>query len=212
MGRYTLRRLLQMIPVVIGTTFLIYWLVWSLPGDPFAGRCGDRPCPDSYIAAMRDQYNLNDPLPVQYGKYMWNLLHGNFGETFSGAPVNEILQNTLPTTLRLAFVALVIEGLIGIVAGVVTGLRRNGFLDNLVLVSTLFLIALPVFVTGYALQYVFSVQFHIVNPSVSGDAPWIGIDIAGVRAGKRLYGIYRQADARKYRRKRSRGFCPDRGF
>jgi oligopeptide transport system permease protein len=66
-GRYTVRRLLQMIPVVIGTTFIIYAMVWALPGDPFVGKCGDRPCPESYISEMTAKFNLNDPLLVQYG-------------------------------------------------------------------------------------------------------------------------------------------------
>ncbi|MEI2643601.1 MAG: hypothetical protein V9G10_15170 [Candidatus Nanopelagicales bacterium] len=66
MGRYTIRRLLQMIPVLIGTTFIIYAMVWALPGDPFAGKCGDRPCPPAYVAEMRAKFNLDDSLPVQY--------------------------------------------------------------------------------------------------------------------------------------------------
>lgn len=183
MGRYVLRRLLQMIPVVIGTTFLIYWLVWSLPGDPFAGRCGDRPCDPSYIASIRSEYNLDDPLFVQYGKYMWKLLHGDFGLTFGGSSVRDILAETLPTTARLALVALLFEAVVGIGAGVITGLRRNGFLDNVVLISTLLFVALPIFVTGYALQYVFSIKWNILSPSVSSDAPWNELLLPGFVLG-----------------------------
>ena len=62
MGRYLLRRLLQLIPVFIGTTFLIYWLVWSVPGDPFAGKCGERPCPDSFVNMMTEKFKLDEPL------------------------------------------------------------------------------------------------------------------------------------------------------
>ena len=83
MGRYTIRRLLQMIPVIIGTTFIIYARVWALPGDPFAGKCGDRPCPAAYVAEMREKFNLDDPLLVQYFKYLMNLLQGNFGDNFT---------------------------------------------------------------------------------------------------------------------------------
>ena len=75
--------------------------------------------------------------------------------------------------MKLAVVALLIEAVIGITAGVLTGLRRNGFLDNLVLVSTLFLIAIPVFVTGFVLQCLLGVQWGIINPTVSaGRAVW----------------------------------------
>lgn len=170
MGRYLLRRLLQLVPVFIGTTFLIYWLVWSVPGDPFAGKCGERRCPDAYIAKMTEKYQLDESVFVQYGTYMKNLLQGDFGSTFSGRSINDIIAQSYPNTLKLALIAVGIEALIGITAGVLTGLRRNGFADNLVLVSTLFLIALPTFVTGYVLQVVLGVQLGIVEPTVSGEA------------------------------------------
>ena len=70
MGRYVLRRLLQLIPVFFGTTFLIYILVWAVPGDPFAGKCGERRCPDAYIAFMTEKYHLDQNVFVQYFHYM----------------------------------------------------------------------------------------------------------------------------------------------
>ncbi|WP_410811920.1 ABC transporter permease [Micromonospora sp. 067-2] len=169
MGRYLLRRLLQLVPVFIGTTFLIYWLVWSVPGDPFAGKCGDRRCPDQYIAFMTEKYNLDQNVFVQYASYMKNLLQGDFGQTFSQRDISDIILTAYPNTLKLALVALSIEAVIGLGAGVLTGLRRNGFLDNLVLVSTLFLIALPVFVVGFVLQWLLGVQWGIIKPTVSSE-------------------------------------------
>ncbi|RZQ63452.1 ABC transporter permease [Amycolatopsis suaedae] len=166
MGRYVLRRLLQMIPVFFGTTLLIYLLVWVVPGDPFAGKCGERDCPDSYINEMREKFNLDDPFFVQYFKYLGNLLQGDFGETYSGRPVSELIAGAYPVSLRLAVVALLIEAVIGITAGVLTGLSKRRFLDNLVLVSTLFLISVPVFVTGFVLQFVFGLQLDIFPPTV----------------------------------------------
>jgi oligopeptide transport system permease protein len=173
MGRYVLRRLLQLIPVFIGTTFIIYLLVWAIPGDPFAGKCGDRGCPPAYIAEMHEKYNLDDPLIVQYFKYLGNLLTGDFGETYSGTAISSLLEQAYPVTVRLAVVALIIEGVIGLLAGVLTGLRGRGFLDNLVLVSTLFLIALPVFVTGFVLQIVLGAELGLIKTTVSSD-PSIG--------------------------------------
>ena len=79
MGRYVLRRLLQLIPVFFGTTFLIYFLVWAVPGDPFAGKCGDRRCPDAYVAYMTEKYHLDETVFVQYFHYMTNLMQGDFG-------------------------------------------------------------------------------------------------------------------------------------
>ncbi|NYF55198.1 ABC transporter permease [Micromonospora purpureochromogenes] len=169
MGRYLLRRLLQLVPVFIGTTLMIYALVWAVPGDPFAGKCGDRGCPDNYVAMMTEKYQLDEPWIVQYAVYMKNLFQGDFGSTWSGRSVNDIIATAYPNTLKLAAVALLIEAVIGLTAGVLTGLRRNGFLDNLVLISTLFLIALPVFVVGFVLQWLFGVKWGIVTPTVSNE-------------------------------------------
>ncbi|SCE93375.1 oligopeptide transport system permease protein [Micromonospora coriariae] len=169
MGRYLLRRLLQLVPVFIGTTFMIYALVWAVPGDPFAGKCGDRRCPDQYIAFMTEKYHLDQNVFVQYANYMKNLLQGDFGQTFSQREISDIILTSYPNTLKLALVALSIEAVIGLGAGVLTGLRRNGFLDNLVLVSTLFLIALPVFVVGFVLQWLLGVQWGIIKPTVSSE-------------------------------------------
>ncbi len=176
MGRYVIRRLLQLIPVLIGATFIIYVLVWAVPGDPFAGKCGERACPQSYVDAMTAKFNLNDPLLVQYGTYLWNLVHGDLGTNFAGQSVTDQLLRTYPTTLKLALVAIAIEALIGITAGVLTGLRRGSFLDNLVLVSTLLLIALPVFVTGYVMR-------DLVGPKI---LPLLGIKVGTVSTGAPL--------------------------
>jgi oligopeptide transport system permease protein len=179
MGRYTLRRLLQAIPVFIGTTFLIYFLVWGLPGNPFAGRCGNRPCPDAYIDRMNAKYHLDENIFSQYFWYMSHLLRGDFGETFSGTSVNTLLANAFPTTLKLAIVAIAIEALIGIAAGVLTGLRKGSYFDNLVLVSTLVLISLPVFVTGVLLQWLLGTELGVIRPTVASDSPWLQMIVPG---------------------------------
>ena len=171
MGRYVLRRLLQMIPVFLGTTFLIYYLVNAVPGDPLAGKCGERPCPPAFVAKYRAEYNLNDNVLVQYVKYLGKLLHGDFGQTLSGRNISDIITTAYPTTVKLAAVAIVIEIVVGITAGVFTGLGRGKFLDNLVLISTLLLIALPVFVIGFVLQFSLGVKLSLVNPTVSAGAP-----------------------------------------
>jgi len=183
MGRYILRRLLQLVPVFIGTTFLIYVLVWSIPGNPFAGMCGERPCPDSFIAMMTEKYHLDDNVFVQYAKYMGNLLTGDFGETFSGLDVGELISLRYPVSVRLAIVAVAIEAVIGLTAGILTGLRGRGFLDSLVLVSTLFLIAIPTFVTGFVLQILLGFQWEIMTPTVSSEATWSELIIPGFVLG-----------------------------
>jgi oligopeptide transport system permease protein len=156
-GKYIIRRLLQMIPVIIGVTFIIYVAVFAL-GDPTAGRCGERPCPEGYIAKFRADYNLDKPLIVQYLLYMGNLLQGDLGTNFFGNKVTDELATRWPTTLKLATMAVVIESVIGITAGVLAGIRRGKFIDNLVTVSTLFLISIPIFVIGSFAQLIFGVR------------------------------------------------------
>ena len=160
MGKYVIRRLLQMIPVIIGVTFIIYAAVFAL-GDPTVGRCGERACPPGYIAAFRKEYNLDEPLVVQYLLYMGNLLQGDLGTNFFGNKVSEELLARWPTTLRLGLMALAIEAVIGVVAGVLAGIRRGKFIDNLVTVSTLFLISIPIFVIGGLAQLIFGVRLGI---------------------------------------------------
>jgi oligopeptide transport system permease protein len=156
-GKYVIRRLLQMIPVIIGVTFIIYVSVYAL-GDPTVGRCGERACPPGYLAKFRADYNLDKPLIVQYLLYMGNLVQGDLGTNFYGNRVIDELASRWPTTFRLGMMALVIETVIGISAGVLAGIRRGKFIDNLVTVSTLFLISIPIFVIGSVAQLVFGVR------------------------------------------------------
>lgn len=172
MGQYTIRRLLQMIPVILGTTFFIYAMVWALPGDPFAGKCGDRPCPPAYVAEQTVRFNLDDPLIIAYLKYLGSLLTGDLGETFKGTQVINELAVALPATLKLTTLAILIEVVIGISAGVLAGLRRGSFLDSLVLLSTLVVISIPVFVIGYLAQFILGVQLGWFPPTVGRGAPW----------------------------------------
>jgi oligopeptide transport system permease protein len=152
------RRLLQMIPVTRGTTFLIYVLIFAIPGNPVEGRCGERPCPPNYVAAFNKEYNLDKPLLVQYALYMGKLAHGDLGTNFYGNPVAHELAIRWPTTIKLALMAIIIEIIIGISAGVLAGIRRGKFTDSLVTVSTLILISIPVFVIGNLAQLIFGVR------------------------------------------------------
>jgi oligopeptide transport system permease protein len=156
-GKYIIRRLLQMIPVIIGVTFIIYASVFAL-GDPTVGRCGERPCPEGYIAKFRAEYNLDKPLIVQYLLYMGNLVRGDLGTNFFGNKVIDELAARWPVTLKLGLMALIIESVIGIGAGVLAGIRRGKFIDSLVTVSTLLLISIPIFVIGSFAQLIFGVR------------------------------------------------------
>lgn len=186
MGRYTARRLLQMIPVLIGATFLVFAMVYALPGDPLAGKCGQRACPESYVNAYTDKFNLDDPLPTRYLKYLGSLLHGDLGEAFNGDKVIDQIQRTYPTTLKLALVAILFEIAIGMGAGIVSGIRRKGIFDSSVLAVTLVLISVPVFVTGTGLQWIIGVKAGLL-PVTASDGTWRQLIMPGfVLAGLSL--------------------------
>ncbi|MGH9001798.1 MAG: ABC transporter permease [Acidimicrobiia bacterium] len=158
MGRYLARRLLQVVPVFFGATFLIFALVYAIPGDPIDALAGDRPIAPAVHAELRARYHLDDPLLVQYGKYVSGLVRGDFGENFRGREVADIMRQRFPVTLRLGLVAFVFEAAIGLLAGVLAGLRRRSFVDSLVLVSTTVVVAVPAFVLGFAAQLVLGVE------------------------------------------------------
>ncbi|MES9541303.1 MULTISPECIES: ABC transporter permease [unclassified Actinomadura] len=171
MWRYVLRRLLQAVPVFIGTTLLIYAMVFALPGDPIQALAGDKPVPENVLATLRDRYNLNDPLLVQYAKYMWGLLQGDLGENYTGESVSEMLSGRWAVTAQLAVTAWIFELVLGILLGVWAGLRRGKLADTLVLSGTTLVIAVPVFVLGYAAQLLFGLHWQIF-PTAGTDDGW----------------------------------------
>lgn len=153
MFKYVLRRLLQMIPVILGATFLLYLLVFALPGEPWVGRCGERDCTPAYIEAFKAEYNLDQPLVMQYLLYLGKLLQGDLGVNFYHNTVASELAVRYPTTVKLALIALAFEAVVGIAAGVLAGIRKGRFIDHLVTVSTLVVISIPVFVIGGMAQF-----------------------------------------------------------
>ncbi|MBF4579964.1 ABC transporter permease [Frigoribacterium sp. VKM Ac-2530] len=169
---YTGRRLLQLIPVFFGATFLIYFMVFALPGDPVAALFGDKTPSPAVIEAIRAEYNLDQPFLVQYLLYIGGLFTGDLGTTFSGRPVVDELVRAFPITFRLAMLALVFEAVAGIVVGLVAGLRKGKLFDTSALVVSLLLISVPTFVIGFLLQYVFGIQLGLFRTTVSSQAPW----------------------------------------
>ena len=159
MGRYVARRLLLTIPVLLGASFLIFAMVYALPGDPIRALAGDRPLSPAVAAQLRADFNLNDPLLVQYVKYLGNLVQFDLGTDFRGREVTDTISQRLPVTAKLTLVAILFETVIGLTAGVLAGIRRNGFFDNLVLVSTTLIISIPILVLGFISQYVFGLKF-----------------------------------------------------
>ncbi|WP_144764512.1 ABC transporter permease [Curtobacterium sp. 9128] len=169
---YLGKRLLQLIPVFFGATFLIYLMVFLLPGDPIAALFGDHQPSPQVIEQIRAQYNLDKPFIVQYLLWVGGLFRGDLGQTYSGIPVTEQLAQAFPITARLAILALVFESVAGIVVGVIAGLRKGKVFDATALVVSLFLISIPVFVIGFILQYGLGIELGLFRATVSGQAPW----------------------------------------
>ncbi|MFF5017199.1 ABC transporter permease [Streptomyces sp. NPDC001165] len=180
MGRYVVRRLLQMIPVFVGATLLIFLMV-NVMGDPIAGLCGERACDPATAAQLRKEYGLDKPVfPQQYLTYMGHIFTGDFGTAFNGQPVTELMATAFPPTIRLTIVAILFEIVIGITLGVFSGLRRGRPLDTGVLLGTLVVISVPVFVTGLLLQLLLGVQWGWIQPSVSPEAPFDELIVPGL--------------------------------
>jgi oligopeptide transport system permease protein len=161
-----------MIPVFFGATLLVYALVFLLPGDPIAALSGQRQLPPGIAAQLRHQYHLDQSFIVQYLIYLKGIVTGNFGTSYSGRPVSEVMAQAFPVTIRLALLALLFEAVLGIGAGLIAGLRRGGFFDATLLVASLIVIAVPIFVIGFVVQIVFGVKLGWINPTVGPEATW----------------------------------------
>ena len=167
MLRYIGRRLLQTIPVFFGATFLIFAMVYLMPGDPVAALGGDRGLSEAAAAQIRAQYNLDKPFWMQYLLYLKGVFTLDFGTAFNGQKVTSIMATAFPTTAKLAIYALAIETILGISLGVVAGMRRGTWFDSTILVVSLLLISVPTFVLGFVLQYVLGVQLAILPTTAS---------------------------------------------
>jgi len=168
---YIFRRILQAIPVFLGTTFLIYFMVFAMPGDPIVALFGDKTPNPAVVAQLRAQYHLDQPFFVQYLIYLGGIFRGDFGLSFSGEPVTSILARTFPVTARLAMLALLFETFFGILVGLISGLRKGKLFDASALAVSLILISLPIFVIAFVGQYVFGVWLGWARTTVGSGAP-----------------------------------------
>ena len=169
MPRYIGRRLLQTIPVFFGATFLIFAMVYLMPGDPVAALGGDRGLDPTVQARIRAEYNLDKPFWMQYLLYLKGVVTFDFGKTFSGRPVVEQMAHAFPITIRLAFMAIAIEAIFGILLGVIAGLRKGKWFDSTILVFSMVLISVPTFVIGFLLQYFVGVKWGLLPTTVGAN-------------------------------------------
>ena len=177
---YIIRRILQAIPVFFGTPLLIYFMVFAMPGDPIVALFGDHGVNEAVAAQLRARYHLDQPFIVQYLIYIGGIFHGDFGTSFSGQPVADILASTFPVTIRLATIALFIEMVVGISVGLISGLRKGKLFDASALVVSLILISLPIFVIAFVMQLVFALNLGWARPTVSAEANWNELILPGI--------------------------------
>ena len=184
---YILRRLLQVIPVFLGATLLIYFMVFAMPGDPILALFGDKTPSPQVVATLRAQYHLDDPFVVQYFYYITGVFRGDLGTTFSGQPVTEVLARTLPVTGRLAVMAIAIEFILSIIIGTVSALRKGKIFDNGALIVALLFVALPIFVLCFLAQYFLAIQLGWFKPTVGGQNDWGDLWLPALVLGFSLY-------------------------
>ncbi|TXK17487.1 ABC transporter permease [Homoserinibacter sp. GY 40078] len=165
------QRLLGLVIVFFGVTFIIYAMVFALPGDPIRALGGERPISDTTVAALRAAYHLDDPLIVQYLRYIGGLLTGDFGTDFLGRSVGEQMLRALPVTIVLGLSAWALEIIVGLGLGIIAALRRDTWIDRGILITTILATSIPVFVVGVSAQLLFGVRWGILP--VAGDkAGW----------------------------------------
>jgi len=159
MLKYIIKRILQFIPVFFGVTLILFLVANYMPGsDPVQMKVGEKHVTPELRKQIEQDYGLNRPWYIQYGDYLAKLTKGDLGVSIStGRKVSDIILEKYPFTLNLALVAIAIEIVIGICAGVISALKQRTFLDVLVTLATSISVSLPVFWLGLLLQYFFGI-------------------------------------------------------
>ncbi|WP_329363362.1 ABC transporter permease [Streptomyces sp. NBC_00669] len=172
MGSYLLRRVLLMVPVLVGTTFVIYAAVYALPGDPVQSLAGPgHVVTPATAAAIRAHYHLDDPFLVQYWHYVTGLTHGDFGIDLNNTPVSAVITASWPITVKLAALTWVIEAVAGIALGCLAALRAGRPSDLAVLGGSSLILGVPYFITAYVAQNLLGVKLGWF-PVSGTDAGW----------------------------------------
>ncbi len=185
MGRYVARRLIQFLPVIIGTLFLLHLLsvlTIQIVGDPVRALFGENAPPDEVIEQLRVQYNLDDeclrqtanPCITLFAERMGQYIQGDFGVNFRGRPVTDLFLERIGVTLRLTAIAIIFETVVGILMGMLAGLRKDKFFDNFVRVFTSVLVAFPTFVFGSLALLLLGLQLGLYLRGSDWAPEWLG--------------------------------------
>jgi peptide/nickel transport system permease protein len=162
MLRFVVRRLLLLVPILIGLSILVFLWIRALPGTPATALLGERATPEA-IAAVREQYGLNDPIHEQYWAYLKSLGRFDFGDSITTRrPVFDEFTQRFPATIELALAAMLFSILFGIPLGFFAAKRYGGVLDHLSLVGSLLGISIPIFFLAIILKYIFAVKLGLL--------------------------------------------------
>ena len=166
MTKYILKRLLILIPTLLGVSFIVFLLLYLSPGDAALAVAGPDATKEA-VDSIRESLGLNKPFIVQYGNYLKNLIfHFDLGTSYhSGRPVTDTLIRVFPTTLKLAGGALFIAIIMGIIFGVIAALKKNTFIDSIITAFGMIGLAMPIFWSGLLLIIVFSTKLKILPAS-----------------------------------------------
>jgi peptide/nickel transport system permease protein len=165
MGRYIIRRLLQAIPLLFLLSIFMFTLIHLMPGGPDQVLFNPHLTPAAR-EAMRARFGLNDPVPIQYVKWLGRALVGDFGFSFAtNLPVTYILGQRFPATLQLFLPALALALVLALFFGIISGVRQGSITDYALTTLSYFGIAMPAFLFGVFAQYIFGVWLHILPTS-----------------------------------------------
>jgi ABC-type dipeptide/oligopeptide/nickel transport system permease component len=167
MLRYIAQRLLMAIPVFVGVVTIVFLVVRVLPGDPAQAALGDYASKEA-VEALREKMGLNDPLPVQYVRFLTDLLRGDLGKSMiTASPISDQIAHNLPYTLELTFTAILIGSALGIPIGVYTATHRNRLPDYIGRIISLAGLSVPAFYLGILLILLFAIELRWL-PAIGG--------------------------------------------
>jgi len=166
---FILKRILQLIPVVIGVTLILFLLFYIIPEDPARLILQKGASPEA-LANLRAKLGIDKPIYVQYWRYIKNLFSGDLGTSYRyQRSVNSILAEHYPYSIKLALAAIIIEIIIGIFTGIISAVKKYSFWDVLVTVSTTILVCVPVYWLGMVMQVIFGLKLGLLPMSGYGD-------------------------------------------
>jgi peptide/nickel transport system permease protein len=162
MLRYIVRRLLSMIPTLIGVSIVVFMFIHLIPGDPATAMLREN-APVEVAERIRESLGLNKPLYEQYAIYMGKILRGDLGRSLvTNNPVTDDLANRLPATAELALAAMFVAIVVGVPAGILSAVRRNSLIDTVSMAVSLAGVSMPIFWLGLMAMYLFAVLLHWV--------------------------------------------------